>query len=371
MPITAFSKAFRRELDVKQLEDLHKEFLEEKNLEPNFRNFVESDVECPCCNVFGGKVISEGISSKTGKRVKQTHFAFRNFDGGDAHLIFCDYYTGVDRQNQATNESNITIGKSNDVVTAEIRKYVCAAIEQCIFTQSDIRDMRQWFLEVRSNQDFPIEESYHHLNILQKMATRRYSNRDRNLDLGIKYNQDFDLESAIYKSLAHKLDLPEIPTDNPILKQILSRNTIIKKAISISKKDHGLYGFDRETLEEKYRLAKRLSGTIIVKNSLLIEKLGFNSKNSNNYVMAYSAILLFVSDWNIENAYQKHFLISQVNQINDDTLGNVIGLNPFIHYDAWIALKFVSEWKKKLNDIDLDAEFIKEKDRLKAIYGIE
>ena len=54
----------------------------------------------------------------------------------------------------------------------------------------------------------------------------------------------------------------------------------------------------------------------------------------------------------------------------DFNLGNTIGLNPFIHYDAWLALRFTSNWMKNFPDFDFDSEFLKEKQRLKEIYGI-
>lgn len=48
MPITAYSKTFKRELQVSQLEDLHSQFVEQLKLNPDFRLFVKDDVECPC-----------------------------------------------------------------------------------------------------------------------------------------------------------------------------------------------------------------------------------------------------------------------------------------------------------------------------------
>ena len=58
------------------------------------------------------KIISEGISSKTKQKVKQTHFAFRDENGGDSHKVFCDHYSGEDKQSTATNEVLIDLLKN-------------------------------------------------------------------------------------------------------------------------------------------------------------------------------------------------------------------------------------------------------------------
>ena len=78
MPITAYSKTFKRELQVDQLEDLHSKFLENLKLNKDFRLFVKDDIECPCCNISNGIVVREGVSNKSNKVVKQAHFSFKN-----------------------------------------------------------------------------------------------------------------------------------------------------------------------------------------------------------------------------------------------------------------------------------------------------
>lgn len=82
--------------------------------------------------------------------------------------------------------------------------------------------------------------------------------------------------------------------------------------------------------------------------------------------MAYSATLLFVNDWDIEKARKMHYEIHSLRNSNFD-LGNVIGLNPFVDYESWIALKYASEWKRNFSNYDFDREFNKETNRLKEI----
>ncbi|HDL8219877.1 TPA: hypothetical protein PXQ72_004551 [Yersinia enterocolitica] len=46
-----------------------------------------------------------------------------------------------------------------------------------------------------------------------------------------------------------------------------------------------------------------------------------------------------------------------------------MGLNPFIHYSAWIIVKKLHELTSRLPEpIDFEAEFEAEKSRLKALY---
>lgn len=162
MAITAYSKKFKRELDVKQLLDLYQQLPEDIN----HSEFIRTDIECPCCGTTGGRIISEGRSTKTNGVVKQAHFAFKNDNGLDTHLVFCDYYTGDDRDKKPSDESVINLSKSGSATTEAIRKLVCTAIENDIFKQQDIRNMRSWFFEMRSTQDFKVEITKHHLNIL-------------------------------------------------------------------------------------------------------------------------------------------------------------------------------------------------------------
>jgi len=369
MAITAFSKMFKRELDVKQLKSLYQQLPSEIN--PS--EFIKIDIECPCCGVTGGRIVKEGVSSLTKLVVKQAHFAFKNDSCEDAHLVFCDYYSGDDSQNRITNDSIINLSKSSNEVTEAIRKLVCSAIYNDLFQQKDIRNMRQWFFEMRSTQDFLVENSKHELNILRKTIIRSERNRhEYTIDKSIVNEDWFNLDEEVYESLATKFSYPDKIKEINGMNYILSRKTNIKKAISISQKNHGLFDFDRSRLEEKYRLATQLSLKIIKLDNFLYTKIGssVSKVRSNNPLMAYSATLLFVNNWNVNTALEMHTRILK-STTEDENLGNVIGLNPFIHYDAWIALNFSSNWKKEFTEYDFHQEYLTERERLKEIYQVD
>lgn len=373
MAITAFSKKFKRELDVKQFQSLY----EELPSKLNFADFVKTDIECPCCGVTGGYIVKEGISPITKLAVKQAHFAFKGDKGGNAHLVFCDYYSDEENAKNKTDEAIINLSKSQNKAKATevVRQLVCSAIDNDIFTQSDIRSMRKWFYEMRSTPDFLVENSKHELNIIRKIFVPNTRTKDEYVvDTSIVNEEWFDLDSEVYQSLAVKLPL-SIKNETPLkIKSYFFKKTIVNKAISLSKKNHGLYGFDRSRLEAKYYLAIELSqqlmwGDAFKKRFGYTVHLSHASAVSSNSLMAYSATLLFVNDWNIESSLRMHEAILN-STTDDEKLGNVIGLNPFINYGAWLALKCCANWKEEFKQYDLDKEFLKEKERLKELYQL-
>ncbi|MFW6511846.1 hypothetical protein [Acinetobacter baumannii] len=368
MAITAYSKSFKRELDVEQLKRLFNDHLKDKN----FAEFVKIDIECPCCGVVGARVVNESISPISNIAVKQAHFAFKNNNGVDAHLLFCDYYSGQDSLIHVEKDSVINLSRSGNEVTEAIRKLVCSAIYNNYFNQSDIRNMRKWFYEMRSNQDILVEYSKHQLNVLRKSITRSKRNDEKYIvDKELLKNDWFDLDEEVYESLATNFMYPYDIRDINGLNYILSKKSIIRKAISLSKKNHGMYEFDRSRLDEKYKLATRLSLHIIDHSEFFYQKLGRSvaKARANNPLMAYSATLLFVNDWDFKKSCRMHLDITLSTYV-DENLGNTIGLNPFIHYDAWIALSYSSKWSKRHIGFDFETEFEKEKERLKILYGI-
>lgn len=369
MAITAFSKRFKRELDVQQLQNLYQQLPDVIELS----EFIKVDIECPCCGVTGGRIVKEGISPITKLAVKQAHFAFKSENGRDAHLVFCDYYSGEETQNRKTNDAIVNLSKSQNKITEVVRKLVCSAIHNGIFKQTDIRNMREWFFEMRSTQDFLVESSKHQLNIIRKAFWRR-NKHQYVIDKSIVNEDWFDLDNEVYESLAINFPYPMAIDEPPNIDGFFFKQANVKKAISLSKKNHGLYGFDRSRLEEKYQLAIKLS-LKVMSSASFEKKFGYTmhlshlKARTSNPLMAYSATLLFVNNWNIDSALEMHDIILK-STTNDENLGNVIGLNPFINYEAWVALKFCSCWNKKILDYDFDKEYLKERDRLKEIYQI-
>lgn len=369
MPITAYSKTFKRELQVSQLQDLHSNFADKLNLNPDFRNFVKNDIECPCCNVSNAIVVSEGISSRNNKVVKQAHFSFRNNEDNDAHLKFCDYYKGTDKLKNSTNDCSVQFKNLNFITTEIIRNLICAAIEKEIICQSDIRNMRKWFLDIRAKNEIYLEDSEVILNTLHQAVLNDYYSKNKYIpNYNYQTAADFDLIFETYKSLSHSLHVDLLPEKQSQLYYHLLSKTVIKKAIKISKKDKGFYTFDRTLLEDEYKKTIHISYKIMSSIPELSKKYGktiINQSMKNNAFMAYSALLLFTCDWNIIEALKKHNEIFNIETINDINLGNLIGINPFIDYKSWHVLKYIQELREKNKIQNLNKLYTDEKNNLR------
>ncbi|WP_318386786.1 hypothetical protein [Enterobacter sp.] len=370
MTITAYSRTFESELDARQLESL----FNENNSDPtlSFREFVKADIECPACNVSGGHYVAEAKAQLKGTTVRQAHFAFRDSQGNDSHLPFCDFYTGADKLNVVANEGRVNFKRSGSEVTQLIGLMVCAGIEAGIFTQKDIRNMRQWFLDLREQGSFRFDFSHHILHIAHAAVKRNGRNmKGYVVDVTITDNDWFDIDSEVYQSLYFKF--PELKLDrrkNPELRK-MSLKSVVKKANSIIKKDSGVTTFDRSILDEKYELATQIAHEIRRTTPRLRQLISYSSDSlrGSNPLMAFSALLLFVSDWDIATAEKKLETIQAVKTVTDINAGNVVGLNPFIHYSAWILVKALHDLQSELGyEVDFEAEFNAEKERLMKEY---
>ena len=370
MTITAYSRTFKRELDARQLESL----FGENNADPalSFRDFVKADIECPACNVSGGHYVAEAKSQSKGNVVKQAHFAFRDSQGKDTHLPFCDFYTGSDKLNVVANDGRVDFTRSGSEATQLIGVMVCAGIETNIFTQQDIRNMRQWFLGLREQGSFIFNLNPHIVQIARASLIRDKRNREQYIvDVSETKNSWFDIDYEVYQSLYFKF--PELLLnyrDNHELWDIRLKG-VASKAKSIIVKDSGTATFDRTILSEKYQLATQVASLVRDAHPRLRVLLGhsYSALRGSNPLMAFAALMLFVSDWDIAAAVKKIEAILAVKSVNDITAGNVVGLNPFIHYSAWVLVKALHELQSELEyDVDFDAEFNSEKERLIKLY---
>ena len=61
------------------------------------------------------------------------------------------------------------------------------------------------------------------------------------------------------------------------------------------------------------------------------------------YLLAFAALLLFISDWEVNAAAGKFARIVSASVPLDESLGNVMGLNPFHDFEAWAMLKILRE----------------------------
>ncbi|MEN4637328.1 hypothetical protein ABEG70_19870 [Pantoea agglomerans] len=374
MAITVYSKRFKRELDKVQLERLYSEsHLYEKE---DFRSFVYTDAECPVCNVSGAYFVSEGFSTKTKKMVRQAHFAFRKSNGEDAHKVFCDHYKGSDRIKDSAGEAFTNLNrKDNSDVTKAVRELVCRGIENNMFSQEDIRNMRQWFTELRESGTQLIDYSPHIVNLVRAAIYYRSDNQEYVFDINKKDEQWFNIDEEVYKSLSYKY--PSVLIDlfyenNKNFLRAIQGSTITKQAHRLIRKDNGQHVYDRRVLNDKYNDALDLALYIARRHENLTRK--FSRKNDlkkASQLLAVAALLLFISEWDMNTAIEKFQKLVEAGQSILPDAGNVIGMNPFIHYDAWEVVHTIKDLMSSLPDFtNVDTEFLAEKKRLINLFGL-
>lgn len=59
--------------------------------------------------------------------------------------------------------------------------------------------------------------------------------------------------------------------------------------------------------------------------------------------MAFTALLLFLNDWNLNQAAAFFARIATYQGYVGQILGNVMGLNPFHDYEEWSAVKVIQK----------------------------
>ena len=91
---------------------------------------------------------------------------------------------------------------------------------------------------MRSRQDFVVENSTHHLNIIKK--TIFYINKDSSkeyvIDKNILNEDNFDLDQEVYKSLATKFPFPQKTKEINGLTSYFHRKEVIKKLFQFLKR---------------------------------------------------------------------------------------------------------------------------------------
>lgn len=308
--------------------------------------------------------------------VRQAHFAFRKSNGEDAHKVFCDHYKGSDRIKDSAGEAFTNLNrKDNSDVTKAVRELVCRGIENNIFSQEDIRNMRQWFTELRESGTQLIDYSPHIVNLVRAAIYYRSYNQEYVFDINKKDEQWFNIDEELYKSLSYKY--PSVLIDlfyenNKNFLRAIQGSTITKQAHRLIRKDNGQHVYDRRLLNDKYNDALDLALYIARKHENLTRK--FSRKNDlkkASQLLAVAALLLFISEWDMNTAIEKFQKLVEAGQSILPDAGNVIGMNPFIHYDAWEVVHTIKDLMSSLPDFtNVNTEFLAEKKRLINLFGL-
>jgi hypothetical protein len=337
MPITAFSASTGHELDVAQaLSRLGMSTTlllgqEASHIPDVLRGVIKEDMECPCCFVRGAEVVREGRSA-SGKVIRQPCFRFPE------HKPHCDFSRSDDAKELSDNL--VRFGSERSELTRIVGKLVCGAIHSGAVSQSAIRDMRKWFFSQKIDNSFVVSV---------KPSTVRWA-ADLNRAIAFSFGENFKVSSALgavpgfdWKNAAR---LHVIEKYRPISDVVweLRLHACGDRVETIAKNRAGQTLFDPTPLHEKYKFARQLAWFMSHNYGPARQRTKFSTHDGMGAAMlAFAALLLFVSDWQMDAAIERFALSAGSAAVADNSLGNVVGLNPFHDYEVLHALKGLEE----------------------------
>lgn len=345
MPLTAYSISEQKEFDLEQvLNSLARRFGLQKPLDGNeipeeWREFVRADIECPCCFVTGADIVRESISRTSRRAIRQGYFRFSS----PGHKPECDY-AGNDSAG-FTPENLVDFGKANSNLTRAIRELVCKGIQTGVFSQRSIRDMRKWFFQRKASALLHVSLDPCLPKWLDNLH-RITSPVQHMLPIEVPLSADivsipgFDWKTEATRIFAkrHRATLDTIREE-----RLWGIHFLSNRIESIAKRYHGEDVFDPTVLQTEYTQSISLARFISHNYAPLASASKRRDNDVASCVLALSALLLFISGWNLGKATELFARIStSLDQFNP-VLGNVIGLNPFHDFEAWALLKKLQE----------------------------
>lgn len=352
MPLTAFSSSREMELDVGQLlarlaAETNAPALAACGSVPEaWRAHIHADLECPSCFCRGGEVVRAGKSKADGRTVRQAFFRFASNSGSAGHHPFCDFSGTLPAGHIPENLIQFSLAK--DGVLRAVRELVCKGIELKVFGQRDVRSMREWFFKQKIGSQFVVTLDPKLVEWLKSLQQERVW-FSRQLPEGLIITKEvmgipgFDFTTAAKKEITrpyqHMLD--------GLQERGIYLGRTGSRIVKLADEFQGKSVFDPSTLRPHYDQTQALARFMCINFSALKrvtrETAPLESLKGIKHLIAFSALLLFVSDWNINVAAGHFAQIASHKGYPDETLGNVMGLNPFHDFEAWANLKALQE----------------------------
>ncbi|MCS0952800.1 hypothetical protein NXZ59_19975 [Escherichia coli] len=342
MTDTAFSKSLQKEVDPEQ-------YLALKNLDDSSVHAIaRDDIICPICKVGGGSFVR---ATRNGGYHKKAHFRFTGEDG-QGHHPSCDFYG--DRLTSEVKQHLVSFTKDRTKYSQVIRKLVCAGIQEGIFTQEKMWQMREWFFNKRKDSTFEIWLESEHLDWLYYISGLR--------DAYLAWTTPDILPFAPIQ-----VTVPGFSWKRAIDKEVLRvhiKTLQQLREISVSHRDiavileHINNNRDRTILDPSH-LEDEISKTYKLTSFVMGNYIEFQTKTVSDRAygeakfLAFAALLLFVSDWDLNIAIGKFSKIARVKEVDDMLAGNFIGLNPYFRYDLANAVKRLQDnWPIEYQELE-------------------
>lgn len=344
MTDTAYSKHLQKEVDAEQYVDL-------LDIDINqIHEFAHHDVFCPICEATGGTYVR---AARSGNYQKKAHFRFVGISGESAHHPSCDFYG--DRLSHEVGQHLVRYSTDRTKITHVIRKLVCAGIQENVFSQETMRLMRQWFFKKRTSSAFSVdisEEDLGWLAFIIQLPRYPYANGWDDL-LPFTPAQatipGFSWEEAIQRE-AVRIHQPTLRVFQE--RKIWPKNIIdLQKYLQSSKPK---FLIDPSLLREEYAKTLQLTSFIVNNSAEFKSKAVRDRVDGEDKLLAFAALLLFVSGWEIDVAIMKFAVIANVKQVDDMLAGNFIGLNPYLKFSiADTAKKLQENGGVKYKEVEL------------------
>lgn len=372
MPLTAFSTSQPGERDVDQVlarasAHFGQPYSSVEAIPEAWRAFLRTDLQCPGCFATGAEVVRGSVISKTGKSKRQSFFRFTT----PGHNPYCEFDS--DETANLTPENLVSFGESRSNLTRVVRDLVCTGIDQGVFSQVTIRDMREWFYKKRVSSLFEVTLDPRWFPWIEGLRRAKHA-ATGSLPDGVLLTQDIaSLPEFDWRAEAARRVLDQHPEIKGILEivdgqRLWFSGESASQLESLVRRSRGRMVFDPNSLRIEYGKTVALAH-FIARNHAPLKAEKARSLASVS-VLAFSALLLFVSGWDTTKAITSFIkIVSALGHANPE-LGNVMGLNPFHNYETWNTMKRIQDLQLEVPDnSDIKAERVAMEVALRAQFG--
>ena len=369
MPLTAYSISHPGERDVEQTLNwtsakFGQPYTGVDTIPEAIRAYLRTDLQCPSCFVTGAEIVR--AAAKTGKGSRQSFFRFTT----PGHRPHCDFGSPENANTVPENLVSLTESKSN--LTRAVRDLVCTGIEQGVFSQISIRDMREWFFNKKVESLFVVSLNPRlpaWISALQENMFRSSGALPAGVPLTFEIAA---LPQFDWRAEAARRVMERYPQHGANMKSIQDQRIAMfgdagNRVELLAQRFQGRAVFDPTVLASEYGKTLSLANFMGQNHSPLRAAKGSSGTAS---VLAFSALLLFIRGWDVSLAISDFVrIVAAIGSAKQD-LGNVMGLNPFHDYDAWNILKHLQDLNITVPEItDIKAERVAMEVALRKQFG--
>lgn len=254
-----------------------------------------------------------------------------------------------------------------------MRDLVCTGIEQGVLSQVKIKDMREWFYAKRVGSLFEVTLDPRWFQWTDGLRRARYA-ATGSLPDGVSLTSEIaTLPEFDWRAEAGRRVVERHPEINEILEiidvqRLWFSGEAASRLESLARRRRGRKMFDPNSLVVEYGKTVALAH-FIARNYAPLKSEKARSLASVS-VLAFSALLLFVSGWDTSKAIASFVRIASEVGHADQELGNVMGLNPFHDYETWKMMKKIQDLDLVVpDDIDIKAERVAMEVASRAQFG--